>query len=724
MSEKQTIKKDILSRVRWLYVIFSLLGIAIMGQIMWLQWGPSSRKLIDDARTIGYRQDTIPADRGDILARDGRILAVSVPMYHVFVDFTVIKDSVFRSNVGGLAQSMSSFFKDKSKDAYEKMLRESYTVRKTYKVVTPRRVDYLELKEIRKFPIFNLGRFKGGMIPEPVNQRVYPHGSLARRTIGNVNIEGQGCGIELQFDEKLRGQGGRAMKLRVTSDFSMYIPDQENLEPINGVDILTTIDVDLQDVAENALKETLENRNAEWGTAIVMEVATGEIRAIANVHRTGPGKFREDNNYAISEIPEPGSTFKIATLMALLEDGMPLEARYNTNQKRPEIYGLGDVKDSHDCGICDLKGLLEQSSNRGFVMAVYDRFHDDPSRFVDRICAMGFDKPLGMQIPDEARPRVTRPGSSSWSKLSLTKLPYGYALGVTPMHTLMLTNAIANGGKMMRPMIVKELQQMGVCVTPYSPEVVNPQICSEKTLRQIQESMRGVVVNGTARSIFKDSHVKIAAKTGTAQMYRDSMGVYRDRNGVLRKLKGYVDRNQGRYYFGSLVGYFPADNPKYSCFVGVKVYNSPSSPNKYYGAEIAGPAFRAIANRAYGSGVEWQKAIEGNKTNRTMPPVKGGNLAEVRAVAAELSLPAHIMRSDRGWGQLGADSSQIEVLQTIVEDGTVPNVMGMGLKDAIYLMERSGLKVVFAGRGKVVAQSLEAGAPAVRGTVVTLSLGL
>ena len=714
VQEKKTgIKRDILLRVRMLYLFFVLAGVAIFARVLWIQYGPQGDELRRKARRITYERVTIEADRGDILARDGRTLAISIPTFEIRMDFAAagLADSVFNRDVDSLAYCLATFFKDKSVAAYRNKLVTARRNRKSNRYVrlSPRRVNYIELKQITRFPIFRLGQNRGGLIVEQVNLRLRPHGSLAARTIGRVNQTGTKIGIEGAFDHDLKGIDGNTLMQRVSGSFKVPVPDAENVEPVNGIDVVTTLDVDIQDVAETALKRQLDLGHAQWGTVVLMEVATGEIRAMANLTRKGEGQFVEDFNYAIGMNLEPGSTFKLASLIALLDDAkMTLDDKIDTEGGTARV-GKAKIVDSHKDGVLTLRQVFEHSSNVGFAKAVWEHYQNDPARFVDFICGMGLAKELGMQIAGEATPVVKHPGERYWDGTTLAMMAYGYALRLTPMHTLALYNAVANDGRMVRPLLVRELREYGQTVRTFPTETLVPKICSSETLDKVRGCLEGVVNEGTAR-VLKSPYYTVAGKTGTAQ--------------IAQGRHGYTDARGGRHYLATLVGYFPADKPKYSCIVAIKTYYGSGSYHTYYGASLSGPVFRAIADRVVASQVEWQEPISKRYDGKWEGPVslKGGPAPQVRRVSSKLSLPVEGERRGRGWVQTRTDSTFVEVIPLEQQAGRVPDVRGMGLKDAVYLLEKSGLKVSFRGRGRVVSQSVPPGAEVHRGEVVGIVL--
>ena len=710
---KSDIKKGILQRVQVLYILFFTIGLLITGKIIYLQYGPKGEALRSKGATITYERVAIEADRGDILACDGRILATSVPEYEVRMDFAAngLVDSVFLHDVDSLAWYLADFFKDKSKSDYKIKLLNAFKNKKKnrYVLISPRRINHLEVKMIRQFPIFRLGQNKGGLILKQTNRRLLPHGSMAKRTIGMVNLSGTKVGIEGAFDTILKGIDGNELRQRISGSFWIPVPDEMNVDPVDGIDVVTTLDVDIQDVAERALREQLENMQADWGTAILMEVSTGEIRAMTNLTRKGEGEIVEDYNYAIGMNMEPGSTQKLASLITLLDDaGASMDEKFDTGNGRA-VIGKTVVSDTHGYGELTLKGVFEKSSNIGFAKAVNKYYKDKPEKFVEHLYKMGLNQHMGLQIAGEQDPVIRKPGDRWWDGTTLTNMAYGYALLVTPLKTLTFYNAVANNGKMVCPLFVKELRQYGQTLRSFRSRVMVPSIASDETLQQVREAMRGVVEEGTGR-LLKNPYYKVGGKTGTAQIAVNGR---------------YTDRNGGRHYLATIVGYFPEDNPKYSCLVAIKTYNAPGHRRFYYGASLSGPVFRAIADRVYAKNTAWQRPLsERMEKSEEKPDLKAGRADEMREIAYRFDLHNNTFRGGDRWYDIQAvDSTGIVYSEYDRSKDEVPSVIGMGLKEAIYLLESKGLTVAFSGRGWVESQSIPAGAKITRGATIVLRLG-
>lgn len=533
---------------------------------------------------------------------------------------------------------------------------------------------------------------------------------MASRTIGMVNESGTKLGIEGAFDKELRGVDGNMLMQKISGSFKIPVSNDQNVEPIDGIDVVTTIDVDIQDVAQRALRQQLESGDADWGCAVLMEVATGEIRAMSNLTRKREGVYVEDFNYAVGMNLEPGSTFKLASLLALLDDaGASLDEKYETGDGVAMI-SRAKVVDTHGYGTITLEEVFEKSSNVGFAMAVNKYYSKTPDKFVDYLYKIGLGMPMDLQIAGEQNPVIRRPGERWWDKTTLTMMSYGYAVRLTPLKTLSLYNAVANKGKMVAPLLVTELKQYGMTLRKYPPKVMVESIASEATIKKVHRAMVFVVDYGTA-AVLKNPHYKVAAKTGTAQI---AQGKY-----------GYTDRYGGRHYLATLAGYFPAKDPKYSCIVVMKTYNGPGRRNTYYGASLAGPVFRAIADRVYAQNVNWQKPVsETKKLAEELPEVKGGSAGELKRVIRDLNVPVKIERNIKDWvGIQKSDTTKSEFYQINADQRSVPSVIGMGLKEATYLLEKLGFIVYSKGVGTVTSQSIPAGANIQRGNIIHLNLG-
>jgi cell division protein FtsI (penicillin-binding protein 3) len=689
------------------YLIFVFLVGWIIFELVYLKVVDADRWK-EKARILESNSITIEANRGNILDVKGNKLSLSVPGYRLYMDMKAngLTDNLFNSKVDSLALCLSRFFRDKSAGAYKKQLVQARREGRRYFMIHPRKLLYTELQEVKNFPIFREGRNSGGFIPKQYDERRLPFGSLAARTIGKLYGEknkGGMVGLERAYDNVLKGVDGISTWKRIAGS---WIPEEE-LPPRDGKDLITTFDIGLQDVAEHSLRKQLISCNADHGVAILMEVKTGAVKAMVNLHRRSPGAYIEDHfNYAIGEALEPGSTFKLASIMAALEDGaVRLTDSVDTGNGACTYYDRV-MRDSHHGGYgkITVREVFEKSSNVGVSKIVYNSYKKNPRRFVDRLYAMGLNQPLGIEIKGEGKPEIKYPGDPSWSGVSLPWMSIGYEVKMTPLQILAFYNAVANDGTMVRPMLVKGISQHGKLLKEFDPVVLNPAICSVSTLEKVHQLLQGVVENGTAKNIRNDVY-KIAGKTGTAQIAKGSGG-YRGKDGV--------------EYLASFAGYFPADRPMYSCIV---VVTGPSN-NVYYGNVVAGTVFREIADRVYALSYKQlplpmaQSKIEGG----TMPWSKGGPQQDLRTIFDELNLPVQDKKVNSTWVSTEAKEYSIDFKPMVIPRSGVPRVLGMGAKDAVAILENRGLKVAVSGVGRVVKQSITAGQPVRKGARIVLSL--
>lgn len=701
-----TVKNNILIRIAGIYILLLLVGIGIVFKIIFIQV-VDGHELREKAKKITYRDILVEANRGDILAADGRVLATSVPYFDLRMDLLAagLTDSVFKANIDSLAICLSQFFGDRSWYSYRSELTNArkYAKNRRYYPIAPRKVNYLELQEISKFPLLRLGENKGGFIAEQVNKRMLPHNSMAARTLGMVNLDGGVVGLEKALDDVLKGRNGLRVHARIPGNTWVEVNSMNKVEPEDGVDILTTLDVQLQDVAEAALRKHLEGHGAGHGCAIVMEVATGDIKAIANLRRNEDGTYEEVYNYAVGESTEPGSTIKTATLIALLEEGdINLYDTVNTGKGKLQLYDhvISDSKeDGH--GKITVKEVFEVSSNVGVIKLVQKVFKGREKDFVKKLYELKLNEPTGIIIPGEVKPQIRFPGEKGWSGLSMPMMSIGYEIRLTPLQILTFYNAIANNGRMVKPRLVKAFLKHGQVVESFPPQVIQSSICSRSTLKKVHEVLEGVVESGTATNL-KNPRYKIAGKTGTAQ--------------IAKGRKGY--KSGGRIsYQASFVGYFPAEDPKYSCIV---VVNSPSN-SVYYGNVVAGPIFKEISDKVYATSPEWFSDIKGDKL-KDLPQTKTGQLSKLEYIMDKLDIPFESNGKKTDWVTVQRDSTKIKTTPITISKKKVPNVVGMGLRDAIYQLESLGLRVVAKGRGTVRSQSANPGEPVIKGSIVYLEM--
>ncbi|AZI25881.1 PASTA domain-containing protein [Pedobacter sp. G11] len=695
------IRANILLRVYLAFGLIVLFALAVflrLGQVQFVQ-GKKWRAMADSLST---RYVNVEATRGNIYSNDGSLLATSVPEYELRMDMFaggIADDKVFNEKVDSLGIKLAQIFQDKSAKDYARYLRKGRQDSARYLLIH-RKVGYSDLKTIRTFPLYNIGKFSGGLIAVQQNKRILPFQALAARTIGykNENVA-NGVGLEGAYKEYINGETGKRLMQRIAG--GVYIPVNEEAEvaPKDGADIISTIDVNMQDLAQSALEKQLIKYDADHGVVIVMEVATGEVRAVANFSKVEEGVYKEKFNYAIAGNQDPGSTFKLASYMALLEDEL-----IDTNM----MVGTGNykipghmIKDSHgSIGVVTVKKAFEQSSNAAIAYLINSKYGANPKKFTDHLYDWHLNEKLQLQIPGEARPTIKNPSNKSWGKMTLPQMAYGYEMELTPLKMLSFYNAVANDGKYIAPIFVKEIRRLGNPIEQFKARVINDKICSDVTLSKVKKMLEGVVTDGSGKQYVHNPLYKIAGKTGTAQVA--------DAN------KGYKAKKQ---YQASFVGYFPADKPKYSMIV---VINDPRGG--YYGALVSGPVFREVADRIYASDMQMYNDVPTRLVGNTgNPPTKAGQSKATQKVYKAFGFKPLFASKSEYYNIV--DTSAGEVFQENTErKGVMPNVSGMGLKDALYLLGNAGLKTKVIGSGKVTSQSIAAGTRVGKGLGVQIEL--
>ena len=685
----------LVKRTTLIYALVTVFAVAVLVKVIHIQlfegdvWRDRVSQLTTDLRTI-------PATRGNIYGADGSLLATSIPVYEIRMDLAAdgLSDDTFFGGLDSLSLQLSNLFKDRSATQYKKDLLKAHRAGKRYYLVK-RDVSFNEVKKAKEFPIFRKGRYKGGVIIEKHTERQHPFGLLASRTIGYERANVQPVGLEGAYNSHLRGRPGSRYEKRLAGGIWMPVTDKNEVEPRDGADIVTTIDVNIQDVATQALRQQLVEHNADHGCAVLMEVETGYVRAIANLSRVDEGEYREDYNYAVGEATEPGSTFKLPALIAAFEDDLiELDDSVDTENGRHRFYDR-IMRDSNDKGYgkISVQQAFEKSSNVGISKIVHRCYKDDPGRFVDRLYNMGLNEPLGVEISGEGKPKIKTPEDPTWSGVSLPWMSIGYEVLMTPLQILSFYNAIANDGTMVRPQFVSAVMRDGQMVRQNDPEVLKPAVCSKSTLKNVRTMLEGVVQNSGTASNLKNLNYTIAGKTGTAQIANDKYG---------------YEYDQEVSYQASFVGYFPADEPRYSCIV---VVNGPTN-DVYYGNQVAGPIFKEIADKVYAQELDMLEETERPKLaggEVRIPVSKHGKLSRLREVYEELNVPVEDLSKSSEWVHTYTQQDTVEVHRLKVLDGMVPNVLGMGLSDALYLLESKGLDVKVNGAGAVKKQSLPPG---------------
>lgn len=701
------VKKDILWRVYLCYLGMIAFGGAILFKAFFIQniEGKYWRNMADSLHTQFV---TLEAERGTIFSEEGRMLSASIPYFDIRLDLNAVREyeadnkkasTLFKDNLDSLCTALSHLFNDQPAADYKRMLQMAYNNRERY-FLLKKAISFEQYQELRNFPLFRLGPNKGGLIAEVINKRINPFKLLANRTIGLSRANAQNVGLEKTYDEYLKGVSGKKLMRRIAG--GTYIPvEGYEIDPENGKDLITTIDVNMQDIVEGALKKMMVENQAEHGTCIVMEVKTGKIKAIANLGRQPNGSYWEDYNYAIMTT-EPGSTFKLATLISVLEDRLVTANSMVNLNKGTWQYGRRTVYDSEHHGKTwvTLKEAFELSSNVAFSQMAY-LYNNNPSHFINHLRKLRLDQPTGVDLVGEGRPIVKTPASRTWSATSLPWMGFGYEVLISPLQTLALYNAVANNGRMMKPYLVNAIMELGKEVKKFKPTVLVNKICSDTTLQQLKPILEGVVLEGTAKNIYCP-YYRIAGKTGTALVANGN--------------RGYADK----IYQSSFVGYFPADHPMYSCIVVIK--NQPHAA-KFYGAAVAAPVFKEIADKLYALTIEQHPSIQQKPQVDTLVQVKNGYALDLQTIFRQLGISCYGNAPGTVWaaGAINGEGVQLQSIPAL--QGMVPNVSGMGLKDALYLLENMGLKVIAKGSGKVINQSIPQGTKIEKGQTILIQLG-
>lgn len=685
-------KRTIFWRVYLSFFLLALLAVAVLFKIVKLQTveGAKWRGMADSLTT---RFVEVEPNRGNIYTADGSLLATSLYIYDLHMDLKTdhLKElhekGALMDSLEVLAAALAKQFKgpkEKTKWLWNKELITAFEQGRRYHTIRSK-VSHLELNDIKKFPLFRQGQYKGGLIVEPKSIRKRPYNLLAERTIGLKRENIQPVGLEGGFDEHLNGVMGKRLLQKVSSKVWVPIHDKNEVEPQNGRDIYTTLDIYVQDFVENSLYKQLEKSQAHHGSAIVMEVATGKVLAIANLRQTRDGEnYGEFYNYAIGERTQPGSTFKLAGLLALLEGGyMQLSDTIGTGEGVWEFYDqvMHDSKNGGH-GTITLKEIIESSSNIGIARALDEHFGHQPDVFIDFLKELRLHEKLGIPIMGEPEPLVKSPLDDDWSGTTLPWMAHGYELELTPLQTLMIYNAVANRGTLMRPLFVTSVKKVHKVVDVFEPEVWARRVISEKTALLATETLKGVLESegGTARNLRRPG-LDLAGKTGTS---------------VTKK-----DKDGKKTYQASFAGFFPADNPKYSCIV---VINDPKG--RYYGADVAGPVFLEIAQNLYSYDVDLHEAqyAEAVRNINHRPTFITVNADDIKDIYEPLSI--EVTAKNTGiWTEPMLAGNKISLRTKQSEPGTIPNLRGLSLSDALYVCENLGLKVEHKGMGNVYRQS-------------------
>jgi cell division protein FtsI (penicillin-binding protein 3) len=696
------IKKSILIRVRIAFIGVVIFAVCVAAKISHIQVveGEKWKRMAND---IMFDYKTVKATRGNIYSDNGSLLATSLPFYRVAMDPTHATKELFDKSIDSLSRKLAGYFRDRAASDYRNMISDARKANKRYLVLNRKRINYQAKKEMTLWPMFREGRYKGGVIFEKTDIRYNPFTDLSKRTIGFVNEDGAGAGLEKSFNEALGGQNGEALFQKIAGGTWMPVFDGDDVKAIDGNDIQTTLDVNLQDVAETSLHRHMALHDADEGTVVVMEVATGHIKAISNLTRVGKDNYQEKFNHAVGGSLEPGSTFKLVTMMALLEDtDVELTDSIATGDGVYQLY-REKVRDHEDggYGTISVRRAFEVSSNIAMAKLANKHFGTKPDNFLKHIDQLRLSKPLGLQINGETIPKFKRPTDKDWSRITIPWMAYGYGLEISPLQTLTLYNAIANEGRMIKPIFVTAVRQADNTIKEFETETMNSKICSNGTLKKLQDLLESVVENGTAKNL-KNAHYRIAGKTGTAQILENG--------------------HYTRKYITSFVGYFPAHAPKYTAIVVVK---NPKGVYQY-GNNVAGPVFKEITDNIYARDIGLHSAMAKgvdpkDVKEKVFPVIRAGLQEDLNVITDELGI-AVTGETEEEWVKAARNGNSVLWNKNVVSKERVPDVTGMTFRDALFLLESSGLRVIHHGIGRVKEQSLTPGAKVLKGSRIFIKL--
>ncbi|KAA6325422.1 Penicillin-binding protein 2, partial [termite gut metagenome] len=681
-------------RYFFVLLIMGLIGITIIVKACFVMF--AERQYWQDIANRFVKENVqLPATRGNIISADGKLIAGSLPEYRIYMDFKaggITKDTMLMNHIDEICEDLHRVLPDKSAAELKQRLLSGRKEGSRRYLIYPRQISYIKFKEIREIPFFSLHRFKNGFYGESVNRRKNPFGSLAARTLGEVygdTAMGAKNGIELAFDSVLRGKPGLTRRQKIKDKYLNI----EEIPAVDGCDVITSIDVGMQDICEKALLDKLKELNAIEGIVILMEVKTGEVKAIVNMTKDRNGQYKESRNGAISNMMEPGSTFKTASIMVALEDGkITLQDGVDTGNGIKMMHG-SEMKDHNwqrgGYHYLTVPEVLMMSSNIGVSTLIDKHYGNNPDKFVEGLYRMSLNEPLHLQIPGEGVPNVRRPKDGPWSKTALPWMSIGYETQIPPINMLTFYNAIANNGVMVKPKFVTMIMRGGDVVKEYPTEVINPAICSSATLGEIRQILQRAVSEGIGKPA-SSKQFNISGKTGTAQISKGSVGY---KNGAID-------------YWISFCGYFPSEAPQYSGIVVIQRSGAPAS-----GGLMAGSVFGKIAERIYAKNLvlDIRNAID--TTNVMVPRVKRGEMIEAKTVLNGLKINSETKFSTKEkkevWGRAVYNSEEIvlEKQEEFLRD-FMPNVIGMGAKDIVYLLEGKGLRVSLTGVGKAYKQSI------------------
>ena len=748
---KNPVKNNTLKRAKRFYIVAILLVVALIVRIVWIQFFSGQTKYNAERlqdRIFSWQE--VPAHRGAILDAEGEPLALSIYNYQVEMDYGCEgfdSLSTFKAQSDSLSKLLSQYFKDKSAKQYaqamlkhrEKNYRLTYlkdssvlrsedwwgnlfdrlagceyvsipvydTMRNHQPIaLLPRKVSYTEWQTLKKWPILN---YNMGITYNLRRSdcRIYPHDALARQVIGKLNTGGLDYGIEKACSLDLAAHPGKVRRQRIARGFYGKVVEEDNVEPTDGSTVVSTINIEIQDVVSSALEKQLVKNHGDWGTSMVMEVSTGKIVAMANLGRTASGEYVENFNYALKSRSEPGSTLKAVSVLGLLEvGGMSPSQVYDSGNGDVVHVGSAQAVDSHrGYGEVDLRTATVQSLNGYFAKAVYNHFNDNTDRYTDFMRSLHLDRTVGLENFGAIKPSFRARGDSNWYyNNTIAFLGYGYGVELTPLHILTLYNAIANGGCMVAPQLIERVERDGEVVRNYHVDVLNPQICSRRHIDTLRSYLEAVASEGTASKYMSGfKGFKVGAKTGTAQV-----------------AQGSVEYDDG-HYIGSMAAYMPADNPRYTIFTCI--YTRKEYHKAIYGAALTGEAQRTIVQYLYNREKDWYNSAPSAIAESRPAKLKGGSVNQINTVSSAITSAIPAQSGENPWGEVVVtDDNKMRIKPINISGSTMPNVVGMGLKDAVFVLESCGLEVEFEGKGTITEQSIKAGAEIKKGDKLKLKL--
>jgi cell division protein FtsI (penicillin-binding protein 3) len=646
------------------------------------------------------------AERGTIYSEDGEMLSTSVPYFDIYIDFGADglrekNGKRFKENIDSFSIAIAKFFRDKSSSEYKKQLKKAYADEDRY-FLLHKALSFEEYKQFRNFPLVRLGRNKSGVIAEVQSRRLNPFGMLAKRTIGLARDNAQNVGLERTYDSLLKGTTGKRLVRFLSGGAAIPVNGYE-IEPENGKDVITTLDIQVQDIVESALSKMLIQSEAQYGTAIVMETKTGKIKAIANLGRDKNGNYTESLNFAL-QATEPGSTIKLATLLAVLDHGSSrINDLVNVGSSGNAYVGVRNVTDDErsDKPLLTLRECFARSSNVGMSMVAYKAFASEPDLYKNYLHKLHLDTKTGIDLLGEGSPRLPKIKRNKEGLHAMVTASFGYAIQVTPLQTLALYNAIANDGKMVKPYLVSSIKSNGLTIKEFTPTIIDEQIVNSKIVNDARSCMEAVVTEGTGKEVFKDLPFPVAGKTGTAHV---ADGVH-----------GYADG----IYQATFVGYFPANAPEYTCIVVIK---TKAHAAIHFGAQLSAPVFKEIATKLYAQYVEGKKIAPLQIAPDSSLYRYAGYTPDVKNVFNVLNVKHTDSSWKNSWGWVYSNNYKPVLKAETVSKNTMPDVRNMTIKDALYLLENMDIKVFLKGKGKVVAQDVLPGTALNKNQTVTLLL--